>query len=182
MSAVTEPAEELAAAWSDEDDWTDEALRLLRSLRAPHRRKRAGQIGYIGYCVLLVAVVWGVLPSMGLFLQASMGADYTRHGAAVLAAMPAGVCALALGTLLLGARGMGLGDVKLAVSVAGLAGWWGWGTAFSVILLSFLASGLIGAVLLASRRANRHSQIPLGPSFIAAMVAMLMMLAAAALR
>lgn len=104
MSAVTEPAEELTAAWSDEDDWTDEALRLLRSLRAPHRRKRAGQIGYIGYCVLLVAVVWGVLPSMGLFLQASMGADYTRHGAAVLAAMPAGVCALALGTLLLGAR------------------------------------------------------------------------------
>ncbi len=104
MSTLAEPAEEHAAAWADEDDWTDEALRLLRDLRAPHRRKRAGQIGYIVYCVLLLLVVWGALPSMGLFLQASMGADYTGHGPAVLAAMPAGICALGLGSLLLAAR------------------------------------------------------------------------------
>jgi len=104
MSTVTEPAEEHAADWSAEDDWTDESLRLLRELRAPHRRQRAGQIGYIVYCVAILAVVWGVLPSMGLFLQASMGADYTGHGPAILAAMPAGLCALGVGCLLLGAR------------------------------------------------------------------------------
>lgn len=75
--------------------------------------------------------------------------------------------------LLLGARGMGLGDVKLAVSVAGLAGWWGWGTAFGVILLAFFISGVTGAVLLATRRATRSSQIALGPAFIAAAVVML---------
>lgn len=104
MSTVAESAEEHAAAWSEEDDWTDEALHLVRDLRAPHRRKRAGQIGYVVYCVLLVLVVWGALPSMGLFLQASMGADYTGHGPAILAAVPAGACALGLATLLLAAR------------------------------------------------------------------------------
>jgi hypothetical protein len=97
-------AEERAAHWSGEDEWTDETLRLLRELRAPHRRKRAGQIAYAVYCVLLIAVIWGVMPSMGLFLEASMGADYTGHGPAILAAMPAGICALAVGCLLLGAR------------------------------------------------------------------------------
>ncbi len=104
MSTVAESGQEHAAAWSDEDDWTDEARRLLRDLRAPHRRKRAGQVGYVVYCVLLLLIVWGALPSMGLFLQASMGTDYTGHGPAILAALPSGVCALGLASLLLAAR------------------------------------------------------------------------------
>jgi hypothetical protein len=104
MSTLAEPAQESAAAWTDEDDWTDEALRLLRDIRSPHRRKRAGQVAYGIYCVLLVLVVWGALPSMGLFIQQSMGADYTGHGPAILAAIPAGSCALGLGWLLLAAR------------------------------------------------------------------------------
>lgn len=103
-AAEAQAAEERAAHWSGEDEWTDETLLLLRGLRAPHRRKRAGQIAYAVYCVLLIAVVWGVMPTMGLFLQVSMGADYTGHGPAILAAMPAGLCALAVGCLLLGAR------------------------------------------------------------------------------
>lgn len=110
MSTFTEPDEERAeqeehvAAWSEQDDWTEEALRLLRELRAPHRRKRAGQIGYALYCVALVLVAWGALPTMGLFIQKSMGADYTGHGRTLLAAIPSGICALGLGCLLLSAR------------------------------------------------------------------------------
>ncbi len=95
-----EPPEE----WSAEEDWTDEALALLRTLRAPHRRNRAGQIGFAVYCTLLILVVWGVTPSFGLFLQSSMGADYTGHGPALLAALPSGIAAVALATLLLAAR------------------------------------------------------------------------------
>ncbi len=102
--STLESEQEHAAAWTDEDDWTDEALGLLRDLRTPHRRKRAGQIAYVLYCVLLVLIVWGALPSMGLFLQQSMGADYTGRGPAILAAVPAGSCALGLGWLLLAAR------------------------------------------------------------------------------
>lgn len=92
------------AEWTPEDDWTDEALALLRQLRAPHRRNRAGQIGFAVYCTVLVLVVWGVTPSFGLFLQSSMGADYTGHGPALLAALPSGIAAAALATLLLAAR------------------------------------------------------------------------------
>ncbi|MFI9100248.1 hypothetical protein ACIGXA_06965 [Streptomyces fildesensis] len=92
------------ASWDEEDDWTAEALLLLRNLRSPHRRKRAGQVGFAVYCVLLILVVWGVLPGFSLFIKSSMGADYTVHGAAILAAVPSGVCALALGALLVAAR------------------------------------------------------------------------------
>ncbi len=90
--------------WTADDDWTDEALALLRAMRAPYRRNRAGQIGFAVYVALLILVVWGVTPSFGLLLQSSMGADYTGGGPALLAALPSGVAAAALGTLLLGAR------------------------------------------------------------------------------
>jgi len=91
-------------AWAPEDDWTDEALSLLRTMRAPHRRKRAGQIGFAVYCALLILVVWGVTPSFGLLLQSSMGADYTGNGPALLAALPSGIAAAALATILFAAR------------------------------------------------------------------------------
>ncbi len=111
-----------------------------------------------------------------LTLAAATGGHWSALLSTLLSAAVAGVVFLAV-AMLLGARGMGLGDAKLAVSVAGLAGWWGWGTAFSVILLAFFANGVLGGVLLATRRATRHSQLPLGPSFIAATVAVLVMLA-----
>ncbi|MGK4579386.1 hypothetical protein [Kitasatospora sp. HPMI-4] len=96
-----DPADDSPAEWTADDDWTDEALALLRAMRAPHRRQRAGQIGYAVYCVLLILVVWGAVPSLGMFLQASMGTDYTAHGAALLAAMPGGIAAVGLATVLL---------------------------------------------------------------------------------
>ena len=85
-------------------DWTDETLALLRALRAPHRRSRAGQIGYAVYSMLLFVLSWGGLFSLGLFANASMGADYTADGPHLLAALPSGVCALSLGFLLVVAR------------------------------------------------------------------------------
>ncbi|MEU9133702.1 hypothetical protein AB0D08_37385 [Kitasatospora sp. NPDC048540] len=103
-AADTPEADGPPAPWSADDDWTDETLALLREMRAPHRRGRARQIGFAVYCALLVLVVWGVTPSFGLLLQSSMGADYTAHGRAILAALPSGVAALSLATLLLAAR------------------------------------------------------------------------------
>ncbi|MFJ4982367.1 hypothetical protein ACIP9H_01020 [Streptomyces sp. NPDC088732] len=103
MTTLAEETGERSAAWSDEDDWTRETLRLVRDLRTPHRRKKAGQIGYTVYCVALLLAVWGGLPSLGLFLEKSMGADYSGHGPAILAALPAGSCALGLGWLLVAA-------------------------------------------------------------------------------
>lgn len=87
--------------WTEDDDWTDETLALLRTLRAPHRRNRAKSVGFAVYCVILILIIWGGVPSLGLFLQASMGADYTGHGGDLLAAMPAGITAIGLVTFLL---------------------------------------------------------------------------------
>ncbi|MFJ9518500.1 hypothetical protein ACIRPK_09575 [Kitasatospora sp. NPDC101801] len=102
--ADAEPAVESESAvepWTDDDDWTDETLALLRALRAPHRRSRAKSVGFAVYCVVLILIIWGGVPSLGLFLQASMGADYTGHGGDLLAAMPAGITAIGLATFLL---------------------------------------------------------------------------------
>jgi len=85
-------------------DWTDETLALLRALRAPHRRSRAGQIGYAVYSVVLLVMSWGGLFSIGLFANASMGANYTGDGPKLLAALPSAVCALCLGLMLVVAR------------------------------------------------------------------------------
>ncbi|MBB4921185.1 hypothetical protein [Kitasatospora kifunensis] len=90
--------------WSDDDDWTVETLALLRALRAPYRLNRAKQLGFALYCVLLLLVIWGGVPSLGLFLQASMGADYTGHGGDLLAAMPSGIAAVGLAFVLLAVR------------------------------------------------------------------------------
>ncbi|WP_198045683.1 DUF6297 family protein [Kitasatospora mediocidica] len=97
-------ADEAPAAWSDDEDFTDEALALLRALRAPHRRNRAKQVGFAVYCTLLILVIWGGIPSLGLFLQASMGADYTGHGGQLVAALPSGIAAVGLAVILLAVR------------------------------------------------------------------------------
>ncbi|WP_199922946.1 hypothetical protein [Streptomyces sp. NRRL B-24484] len=98
------PVDESPEEWSDDDDWTDEALALLRALRTPHRLNRARQVAYALYCTVLVLIVWGGVPSLGLFLQAAMGADYTGHGPALLAAAPGGIAAVGLAVLLLAVR------------------------------------------------------------------------------
>ena len=96
--AAPESAE---AEWTD---WTDDTMALLRALRAPHRRSRAGQIGYTVYVGLMIVLAWGGMFSIGAFANASMGTDYTAHGAQLLAALPSGVCALSLGLILVVAR------------------------------------------------------------------------------
>ncbi|GGM23981.1 prepilin peptidase [Dactylosporangium sucinum] len=85
---------------------------------------------------------------------------------AVLSAAGTGLVLL-LAALLLGRHGMGLGDVKLAVSIAALLGWWGSGAVVAGLLLGFVFAGVVGVVLLASRRVTRGQHIPLGPFLIA---------------
>jgi leader peptidase (prepilin peptidase) / N-methyltransferase len=59
--------------------------------------------------------------------------------------------------------GMGFGDVKLAGVLGMYLAWLGWAELALGAFMAFLLGGLIGAGLMAVRRAGRKSKIPFGP-------------------
>ncbi|MFG2101762.1 prepilin peptidase [Micromonospora echinaurantiaca] len=72
----------------------------------------------------------------------------------------------ATSTLLLGRRGFGLGDAKLALGAGTLLGWYGWALPVVGLLLAVTASGLVAAGLLAARRVRWSSHLPFGPYLV----------------
>jgi leader peptidase (prepilin peptidase) / N-methyltransferase len=71
--------------------------------------------------------------------------------------------------------GMGFGDVKLAPSLGMVLAWYGWGALLLGTLLAFGLGAVAGLVLLALRRADRRTPIPLGPlMLVGALVAALL--------
>lgn len=58
---------------------------------------------------------------------------------------------------------MGPGDVKLAASIGLVLGWTGWRALLAGTLAGFTLAAIYGGVLLATHRATRTSQLPLGP-------------------
>ncbi|MGW6143317.1 prepilin peptidase [Streptomyces sp. NPDC055140] len=76
--------------------------------------------------------------------------------------------------------GMGFGDVKLAVGLGAVLGWYGWGLLLIGTFAGFLFAALYGGVLVALRRAGRRTAIPFGPFLIAGAFAGVLMGAYAA--
>ncbi|WP_413757623.1 prepilin peptidase [Streptomyces sp. MMBL 11-3] len=79
--------------------------------------------------------------------------------------------ALALGAgyfvlFLVNPNGMGFGDVKLALGLGAVLGWYGWGTVLLGTFAGFLYGGLYGAGLVVVRKAGRKTSIPFGPFLI----------------
>ena len=66
-----------------------------------------------------------------------------------------------------GAGGLGLGDVKRAGVLAALLGWWDWRAAAIGLAAGVVLGGLAAAILLITRRADRHSHIAFGPAMVA---------------
>jgi leader peptidase (prepilin peptidase)/N-methyltransferase len=80
--------------------------------------------------------------------------------------------ALALGgayflLFLINPNGMGFGDVKLALGLGAVLGWYGWSVVFLGTFAGFLFGGLYGMGLVVVRRAGRKTSIPFGPFLIA---------------
>ncbi|MDG4821862.1 A24 family peptidase [Asanoa sp. WMMD1127] len=69
-------------------------------------------------------------------------------------------------TFVLGRRGFGLGDAKLALSCAALLGWFGWGAVLLGLLAGLLASALVSIGLLAAGRVRWSSHLPFGPFLV----------------
>ncbi len=95
-----------------------------------------------------------------------LAADAAMHGLSGLLHACAGAALLfAVYFLmnLLSRGGMGMGDVKLALSIGAITGYLGWVYTVGATMLAFLAGGAVSAVLLASRRADRKGTIPFGP-------------------
>ena len=63
--------------------------------------------------------------------------------------------------------GMGFGDVKLALSLGAVLGWYGWTILFAGAFAGFLLGSLYGVTLVLLRRAGRKTAIPFGPFMIA---------------
>ncbi|HLF41151.1 MAG TPA: prepilin peptidase [Acidimicrobiia bacterium] len=60
-------------------------------------------------------------------------------------------------------RGMGMGDVKLAVSLGMYLGWLGWGEVFLGLFLAFLLGAVVGLLLMGLRLRSRKDHVPFGP-------------------
>jgi len=90
------------------------------------------------------------------------GGSWTR---ALLGGVVLGGAYLVL--FLINPRGMGLGDVKLAVPLGVVLGWYGWGTLLTGAFAGFLFGAVYGMSLVAVRRAGRKEAMPFGP-FMAA--------------
>ncbi|MEH1012474.1 A24 family peptidase [Micromonospora sp. CPCC 206060] len=81
----------------------------------------------------------------------------------------------AASTLLLGRRGFGLGDAKLALSAGALLGWYGWGALIAGVFLTFVCAALVSLVLLVTGRVRWRGQVPFGPFLIVGTVAALVL-------
>lgn len=102
-----------------------------------------------------------------LGLAALTGAGPAPWLRAVAAGLTLGA-GFAATTLLLGRRGFGLGDAKLALGAGALLGWYGWPVLVTGLVLSFALSALVALVLLVTGRVRWSSHLPFGPFLIAA--------------
>jgi leader peptidase (prepilin peptidase) / N-methyltransferase len=68
--------------------------------------------------------------------------------------------------LLINPRGLGFGDVKLALPLGCALGWYGWPVLFAGTFAGFLLGALYGMGLMVLRRAGRKTAIPFGPFMI----------------
>ncbi|NGM12724.1 prepilin peptidase [Verrucosispora sp. CWR15] len=109
-----------------------------------------------------------------LGLAALTGADATPWLRAVAAGLGLALF-FATTTLLLGARGFGIGDAKLALSAGTLLGWYGWSLPVFGLLLALTLSGLVALGLLVSRRARLSSHLPFGPYLVLGTVGALLL-------
>lgn len=110
------------------------------------------------------------LPLIPLELALLAGAsaatgDWPSLRRAGLAALVVGGGFLLLALVLYG-RSIGVGDAKLAVSLAAVLGWLSWGHVLIGLWLGFVLGGVVALGLLLARRAGRGTHLAFGPYLV----------------
>ncbi|MGC4807932.1 prepilin peptidase [Micromonospora sp. DT233] len=153
------PAELAALAW-----WLGWAVPLVFVDAAVHRLPdRLTWPAAAGLAALLgVAALTGAGP-----------APWLR---AAVAGVGLALC-FATTTLLLGRRGFGLGDAKLALGAGALLGWYGWPVLVLGMFVTFTLSALTSLALLLAGRVRWSGHLPFGPFLALGTVATLLLTA-----
>ncbi len=113
-----------------------------------------------------------ILAVILLGAAALVGSDWRPFVTAGVGALAYGVPILALALIAPG--DMGAGDIKFGVYLGLHLGWLGLGQVLAGMLIGFVAGGLVGAVLLATRQKSGKDAIPFGPFMaLGALVAVL---------
>ncbi|MDQ0938342.1 A24 family peptidase [Streptomyces sp. V1I1] len=137
-------------------------------------------------------VVWLLLAPPGVLLAT---VDFTAHRLPDVLTLPLAAAALVLlgvaallpdaggswmsallGSLILAAgyfaiflisKGFGFGDVKLALVLGAVLGWYGWAIVLIGTFAGYLLGALYGIALILAGRAGRKTRIPFGPFLLA---------------
>ena len=110
-----------------------------------------------------------VLPSYGVALVLLVAAALAGGGlGAALRGLAAAAALYGFHVILARyPRGMGGGDVKLAPLLGFYLGFLGWSSVAVGVFAGFVLGALVGAGLLATRRAARGTRVPFGPAMLA---------------
>lgn len=113
---------------------------------------------------LLTAPAWAGTAAL---LLAAAAAGGTWHALARAMITGLGLAVLLALVAVLSGSALGLGDAKLAASLAMALGWFGWPTLLRGIVAAVVLGGLYGAGLLVLRRATPGMKIAFGPFMLA---------------
>ncbi|MFD3539774.1 prepilin peptidase [Streptomyces sp. NPDC058662] len=105
----------------------------------------------------------------GLGLAALLPGTAGDWPRALLGGLALGACYFTL--FLINPRGMGFGDVKLALTLGQVLGWYGWPVLFAGTFAAFLAGAVHGLGLMVLRGAGRKAAMPFGPFMLAGALA-----------
>lgn len=110
------------------------------------------------------ALMLGWFAGLPLLAVSTAAGDGTVKGMA----LGAGVAWVALAFVHLVSRGdMGAGDVALGALLGAHAGWVSWETSLTALFIAVVLGGVVGTVLLATRRVSRRTFVPFGPFLVA---------------
>lgn len=101
--------------------------------------------------------------------------DWSRWRSALVAGAVSGAIYLLLAVV--NPAGMGMGDVKLSVTLGMLTGWWGWPVAVLAFLAAFVIGLVVGVVVAVRSGEGRKAAFPLGPSMLAGAVLAILLVA-----